>query len=84
MTFIERYDKLASIAQYIRQEETGNLEEFAQTCEMKKDRLFDYIEILRGFTGKEDVEILYDKDRRTFYFSPRGKFSDFKFIVDDL
>ena len=82
-TMIERYDKLASIAQYIRQEQTGSLKEFAQKCEIKKDRLFDYIETLREFTGRDGTQILYDRIRNTYYFSPSGKFSDFKFIADD-
>ena len=83
MRFITRYNKLASIAQYIRQEKTGSLEEFAKKCEIKKDRLFDLIETLREFAGIEDAKILYDSYRKTYYFDPPGKFSDFKFIADN-
>ena len=83
MDFIERHDLLARVAQFIRQEKTGTLEKFAQKCNIQKDRLFDYIEILRQFTGRAGARIFYDKDRETYYFSPRGKFSDFKFIEDN-
>jgi len=79
MNSAEKIDKLASVAYEIQKGQTGNLEEFAKKCELKKDRLFDYIDILRQFTGREGGKIRYSKDRRTYYFDPPGKFIDFKF-----
>ena len=84
MNFIEKYDLLERIALFIRQEKTGKLEEFAKKCGIEnRDRLFDCIEILRQFTGREGGKILYDRNRKTYYFNPRGKFTDFKFIEDE-
>jgi len=80
MNHIERQDSLEYIANKIRQGNTGSLDEFAQTCQLTKDALFDRIEVLRQYTGRESVKILYDKDKKTYYFSQPGKFSDFKFI----
>ena len=83
MDHTDRQYILERIAQFIRQEKTGSLTEFAQKCNLNRDTLFDYIDILRRFTGRESVKILYDRSRKTYYFSPSGKFTDFKFIRDD-
>ena len=80
MNFIERHDRLARIAQFIRQEKTGTLEEFAQKCGIEKDTLIDYINILRDFAARESAQILYDRYRKTYYFTPQGGFREFKFI----
>ena len=83
MNFIERYDLLVRIAQFIRQEKTGTLEEFAKRCDMENKYIMHrQIEILREFAGRAKAKILYNNDKKTYYFSPRGKFSDFKFIED--
>jgi len=83
MNFVEKYYLLERIAQFIRQEKTGSLEEFASKCGIKnKDMLFDYIEILRQFAGRDNAKILYDRSRKTYYFSPWGKFTDFGFVAD--
>ena len=79
MNSIEIYNSLAKIAYLIQIEETGSLEEFAQKCEIKKRTLYNRIEMLREFAAIEDAKILYDGKRKTYYFSPRGKFTDFKF-----
>jgi len=79
MNSVEIYNNLARIAYFIQLEETGSLKEFAQKCEIKKRTLSNRIEMLREFTAIEDAEILYDGERKTYYFSPRGKFTDFKF-----
>ena len=84
MNFIERYDLLVRIAQFIQQEKTGSLEEFSRKCHIKKDMLHDYIELLRQFAGRESAQILYDGERKTYYFTPRGKFNEFKFSVYNL
>ena len=83
MNFIERCDNLVKIAQFIRKEKTGTLEEIAQKCNLKKDAVHDHIEILRQFAARESAKILYDRDRRTYYFCPRGYFNGFDFITDD-
>ena len=83
MNYIERSDNLAWIAQFIRQEKTGNPKEFAERCNLNsKDALFTQIEILRQFAARDGAEILYDKNRKTYYFCPSGKFIDFKFRED--
>ena len=83
MNFAERYDKIASIAQFIRQERTGNPKEFAKRCNLDTEKtLLRYIDTLRQFTGRDGAEIFYDRYRKTYYFDPPGKFSDFKFIKD--
>jgi len=79
MNFIGMSDRLARIAYFIQLERTGNLVEFAQKCEMKKYTLVDYINILKDFAAREDAKILYDRGRKTYYFDPPGKFTDFKF-----
>ena len=82
MNFIERYENLARIAQFIRQEKTGTPKEFAEKCNLDCEKtLLRQIDILRQFTAIEDAEILYDKNRKTYYFEPHGKFTDFKFKV---
>jgi hypothetical protein len=84
MDFVERHDRLAKMALLIRLENTGNPHEFAKKCNLNSvDALFDQIDILRQLTGRESAKILYDKYRRTYYFYPKGKFRDFKFIEDD-
>ena len=83
MNFLEKYENLARIARLIRQEATGNPKDFAKRCNLNsKDVLFDQIDILRQLAAKESAEILYDRYRETYYFSPPGKFSDFEFIKD--
>jgi DNA-binding HxlR family transcriptional regulator len=57
------------------------LEVFAQKCKIKKRTLSNRIEMLREFAAIEDAEIPYDRERKTYYFSPRGKFTDFKFKI---
>ena len=83
MDYIEKHDLLMRIAQFIRLEKTGGLEEFAQKCNIKKDRLFDCIDVLRQIIKRNEANILYDKDRETYYFSPSGKFIDSKFVADN-
>ena len=84
MNFAERYDKIASIAQFIREENTGNPKEFAKKCHLDSEKtLLRLIDTLRQFTGRDDAEIRYNRDRKTYYFDPPGKFSDFKFIKDN-
>jgi len=79
MTFIEKYHQLESIAYFIQLEQTGCRKEFANKYGITEDAMNDYINILRDFTTKEDAKILYDKDRKTYYFYPQGKFTSFKF-----
>ena len=84
MNFIEKYDKLAWIAYFIRQEKTGSPKEFAKKCNLDCEKtLLRQIDILRQFAAREDAEIRYDKDRKTYYFDPAGKFTDFKFKEDN-
>jgi hypothetical protein len=84
MNFIERHNSLAKIAQFIRQEKTGGSKEFARKCNLNSiDTLFNQIDILRQFAAIEDAEILYDKNRKTYYFSPSGKFTNFRFKEDN-
>jgi len=80
MNFIERYNNLVRIAKFIKQGKTGNPEEFAQRCNLNStDALFTQIDILRHFTAKKDANILYNRNKETYYFDPIGKFSDFEF-----
>jgi hypothetical protein len=67
------------MAYRIQCEETGTPEEFANKYDMKVDTLIDQINILRDFTMRKGAEVRYDQKRKTYYFSPRGKFSDFEF-----
>ena len=83
MGFIERNYLLVEIAEHIQRGNTGTLEEFAAKCDIKKDKLHDYIEILRQLVAKDSTKVLYDRDRKTYYFYPQGKFSTFKFTVDN-
>ena len=79
MNYMEIYNSLARIAYFIQLEEIGSLKEFAKKCEIKKRTLSNRIDVLRQFTAINGAEIHYDKDRKTYYFEPRGKFIDFKF-----
>ena len=80
MSEMDRHKRLEWIAFLIQQEETGSLEEFAYKCEMKKRTLSDKIDTLRQYAGIAGAKIRYDKERKTYFFSPKGKFTDFKFI----
>ena len=83
MNFIEKYDNLAWIAQFIRQGKTGNPKDFAKKCNLDfKETLSRQIDILRQLAAREDAKILYDRERETYYFCPNGKFIDFKFRKD--
>ena len=83
MNHIERQNCLERIAQFIRQEKTGNPKEFAKKCNLNsKDALFAQIEILRQLTAREDAKILYSREKETYYFCPSGKFIDFRFRED--
>jgi len=83
MHFIERYDLLVKIARYIREENTGTSEELAKKCDIAHaDMVHDHVDILREFTQREGAEIHYDHIRKTYYFIPRGKFTNFKFVKD--
>ena len=90
--YLDRHDLLLKIADYIRKEHTGNLEQFARELNLPKDKLYDdisrdrlhdYIETLRLFLAREFVEILYDRKRNTYYFEPSGRLTGFKFIKSD-
>jgi transcriptional antiterminator len=80
MNHIEKQHFLEWLAYLIQQEETGNLKEFAQKCEIEERTLSNQIDILRQYTGVEGAQILYDKKRKTYYFDPKGKFTSFKFF----
>ena len=79
MSNMEKHDRLERIAYFIQLEKTGSLREFAYKLEMKKRTLSNQIDILRQFAAREDAEICYDRSRKTYYFEPHGKFTDFKF-----
>ena len=79
MTFIERYNRLASMAFFIQDETTGTLKEFANKYDMTEDALIDHINILRDLAAEKEAAILYDREKETYYFSPKGKFTDFAF-----
>ena len=79
MTFIQQYNKLASIAYDIQLRETGSLKKFAQKCGLSKRTLSNQIDILRQFAALNDAKILYSRKKNTYYFSPLGKFTDFAF-----
>ena len=80
MNVAEKIDKLASIAYFIQIERTGSLGEFAKKCEVEKRTLSNQIDLLRLFAARVGAEILYDRERKTYYFNPSGKFTDFKFM----
>ena len=82
MFFLERLENLERIAQFIRQERTGDAKDFARRCGLSKDALFDQIDNLRQILAKDEVKIRYDRGRKTYYFEPRGKFV-VKFIPDN-
>jgi hypothetical protein len=71
------------MAYFIQIEKTGSRQEFANKYGMTKDALGDYINILKDFTVTKGAQILYDKGRKTYYFDPPGKFTDFKFVEFD-
>jgi len=79
MNFMEKYDKLVSIAYFIQSEKTGSLDNFAKRCEIEKRTLSNLIDTLRQFTGRNGAEIRYNRDRKTYYFDPPGKFTNFEF-----
>jgi len=79
MKHIEKQQRLEWLAYLIQLEETGSVEELACKCEMEKRTVANLIETLRQCAAIADAEILFDKDRKTYYFSPKGKFTDFKF-----
>ena len=80
MTHIEKQHRLEWIAYLIQDETTGSLGEFAKKCEIEKRTMSNLIDILRQYTGIAGAKILYDKERKTYYFTPKGKFTSFKFI----
>ena len=83
MNFPEHHDCLIRIAQFIRQEKTGTPKELAERCGIDCEKtLLRQIEILRLFAARDFAEILYDRNRKTYYFNPPGKFTDFKFKED--
>ena len=81
MSLLERIDRLMRIAYHIQLEETGTPEDFAKKMELKPDRLTDYINVVRDLASREDAEVKYDRDRKTYYFSPHGKITDIKFKI---
>ena len=83
MSLLERIDRLMRIAYHIQLEKTGTLEEFAERMEMKPDRLKDYINVVRDLASREDAEVKYDRDRKTYYFNPHGKITDIRFKIND-
>jgi len=82
MIFLERLESLERVAQFIRQERTGDARDFARKCGISKDALFDQIDNLRQILVKEEVKIGYDRGRKTYYFEPRGQFV-VKFTLDN-
>ena len=83
MNFIDRYDNLARIAQYIRFEKTGNPKELAKKCEISLDTLHDQIDILRQIAARDFAQIKYCRVRETYYFKPSGRFANFEFLTDN-
>ena len=83
MDFLDRYDRLIRIAQYIRQKGTGTPQELAKKCEIDSEKtLLRQIDILRLFAIRKGADILYNRNRKTYYFEPPGKFTYFEFIKD--
>ena len=83
MNEIERQHRLEWIAYIIQIENTGSLDEFAHRCNMEKRTLSNKIDVLRQYTGIAWAKILYDRERKTYYFSPKGKFTTFEFVELD-
>ena len=79
MNFIAKHETLVKIAYYIQKENTGSRRKFAKEMDIEEDRLKDCIAILRIFAENEDAKIHYDQQKETYYFSPQGKFTEFKF-----
>ena len=80
MNFQEQYDCLARIARLIQQGKTGTPKELAERCGIGCEKtLLRQIEILRLFAARDFAQILYNRDKKTYYFDPPGKFTDFKF-----
>ena len=80
MNFQEQYDCLAKIARLIQQGKTGTPKELAERCGIDCEKtLLRQIEILRQIAARDFAKILYDRDRKTYYFDPPGKFMDFRF-----
>jgi len=82
MNHMENQDRLERIARFIKQGKTGTPKELAQRCDITEKTLSRQIDVLRQYTGIAGAKILYDRDRKTYYFDPPGKFSFFKFIED--
>ena len=79
MTFKDRLHRLESMAFHIQNENTGKPSEFANKYDMTEDMLIDYINILRDLAAEKGAEIIYSREKETYYFSPKGKFTDFAF-----
>jgi hypothetical protein len=81
MEFSDKLRNLKRMAYAIQCEKTGNRQQFALQCEFEKDRLDDYIAILRVLATRKDAELNYNKYEKNYYFYPQGKFTDFKFRI---
>ena len=84
MNHIEKQHCLEWIAYLIQNENTGTPKELVQRCNLDSEKtLSRLIDILRQYTGIADAKNLYDRERKTYYYEPKGKFTDFKFVEND-
>jgi predicted DNA-binding transcriptional regulator YafY len=84
MNKIESQQRLEWIAYIIQQGRTGTPAEFAKKCNIGSEKtLLRQIEILREFASIAGTKILYDREKKTYYYDPPGKFTDFKFVKFD-
>ena len=79
MDFIAKHDTLVRIAYYIQTKNTNTPKEFAKEIYITKDRLKDFMTILKILAAKEKAKIRYYRRGNTYYFRPKGKFTEFKF-----
>jgi predicted transcriptional regulator len=80
MGLIEQLSNLATLDQLIRFRNTGTVDDLAEKLGASSSTVKRLIAILRLFVERAGGKILYDKERRTYYYDPPGYFT-IRFII---
>ncbi|MDR1181504.1 MAG: HTH domain-containing protein [Bacteroidales bacterium] len=66
--------------QLIRLKNTGSANDMAKKLEVSESTVYRLIDVLRIFVRHDGGNILYDKEKKTYYYDPSGYFL-IKFIA---
>jgi predicted DNA-binding transcriptional regulator YafY len=70
MEMIDKIYNLIRLDQLIRLKNTGSVNDMAKKLEMSESTVYRLIDALRIFVRRDGGNILYDKEKKTYYYDP--------------